>query len=165
MDDPLPFETMFSDELLRAVGLLFLGSAVAETALGTQAARCLCHPNSLTAQAYLSTAGMDLKIKLQTIEQCVRVCASRGEGKIEHITSSIRRQFEHRNAIAHNMGWPARPDEISLNPVKLTRKGVVPGKVFTAKQIMGFAQVMHSRVRQLTEELTELGITKPPERL
>jgi len=161
MSELIPLRELYSQDLIEAVGLLFLAASSTEAALSLHAARCISHPNPPSLQTHLSTVGMEAKLKLQTIEYCIQLCARDAFPKIEKITRSIRRLYEHRNYVAHNFSIQ-RPNHIEVYVLKMARKGPVKNKLFTAAQLEGYANLFHARVRQLDECLNELGIAHFP---
>lgn len=161
MCNPISLENHYSDNLQKAVGLLFITASNTEAVLGMQVARCLCHPHTLTPQSALSCAGIELKTKLRQIEIATQVAFPNEVSAIKKITSSIRRMFDHRNAIAHNANEGPN-DTLNVTPLKLGSKGIEKTKPLNAAQITNFARVMHARTRQLDDSLTSIGFVKLP---
>ena len=159
MCDPISLEDHYSDDLQRAVGLLFIVASNVEAALGMQVARCIAHPNKPAAQSLLSCAGIELKTKLRQIEMATQLLFPERLPEVRKIISSIRRQFDHRNNIAHNSNV-GPGDAITITPLKLGNKGLEKSKTFRPNQITNFARVMHARTRQLDETLTSIGFSK-----
>ena len=154
-----PLRDIYSNEIIEAVGLLFLAASTCESALSFQAARCMLHPNKLTNQSTFAASGMDLKVKLLVIENSVRVIAPDHADRIAKITASVRRLFQHRNNIAHNL---SAVDESKLKVYvhKITSKGPAKAKVYNARQIEDFANLMGARTRQVDDCLNEIGIVR-----
>lgn len=110
---------------------------------------------------HLSAVGMEMKLKLQTIGYCIQMHKQSEIPRLEKVTSSIRRLFEHRNYIAHNFAVPTAK-HVEIHVLKMTRKGPAKSKTFTAQQIEGFAHLIHARNRQLDDCLNEIGIARFP---
>lgn len=161
MSGSIPLETRYSDELMKAVGLLFITASNIEAALGLQVARCLCHPHTINQATATSCAGIELKTKLRQIEISTQILFPQHLDGVKKITSSIRRQFDHRNAIAHNCNFGSG-DDLRVIPLKMSNKGAVREKTFVANQITNIARMMHARTRQLDECLIAIGFAKLP---
>jgi hypothetical protein len=159
MCDPISLETHYSEAMQKAVGLLFITAANVESALGMLVGRCACHPHIVTPQALVAFAGMDLKLKLQTIENCMRLIAPQFRGETEKVSASIRRQFDHRNTIAHNSNFNVA-GATRVMPLKMLNKGMRRPSMFTDQQITKYARIMFHRTRQLDELLTRAGVVK-----
>lgn len=127
-----------------------------------QAARCIAHPNKPTVQTHFSTVGMEVKLKLQTIEYCVQMCKIAEFKRVEKITSAIRRLLDHRNYVAHNFSTQ-RKGQVVIHVLKMSRRGPLANKTFTPRQIEEFANLIQCRTRQLDTLLHEIGIGKPTE--
>ena len=158
------FSENFSKDMLEAVGHLTLSCAISEATLGTHLARLAIHPSAGQNQSVLLSAGMDLKVKLQNIETCVQLLFPDRLADVKKITSSIRRQFDHRNVIFHNISVQ-QGNELAIIRLRMGKDNLIFAKFFTASQIDGFATVLHGRMQQIGKMLTDLGVAPlaPPE--
>ena len=157
MCDPIPAEKSFSEEVRAAVGLLFLTSAAVENQLGIHVARLMAHPNKVTGFAPFGTSGMDASVKLITIQRAIKMILPAYAIAAERICTSIRRQFETRNNIAHCLAGPT-PNGLSVAPLKLTSKGVVAVKGYPVSHILRSARVLHARANELGKLLKDAGV-------
>lgn len=159
MCDPISLETHYDDDLQKAVGFLFLSASNVEAALGMQVARCYCAPHMVTPQSALMCAGADLSLKLQQINICVLLLAPDEYEACCKLTASIRRQFDHRNALAHNSNW-GPGNRITITRLKVSGKKLTEPKIFNASQITNFGRIMYLRCFQLDALLTKAGLPK-----
>lgn len=158
----IPAETQYSDELLKAIGLLFVVSASTETALSFHLWRLAHHPTSSNPPAMIALQGMDTKVKLEKISLLSVLLLKRQSPEIIKICDKIRDKFQRRNEIAHYSNTPGRdPDHIKIGQIRMKRTGELESdKIYSAKQIKGFAAAMLHRSRQLDAALNDAGVRK-----
>lgn len=154
-----PIEQQITRELQQAIGLLFVTCGAVEVALGILLAKLAVYPAPLKSHTAYVTNGMDLKVKLMNIETCVSELFPENIAIIRKLTSSIRRQFDHRNAIAHNLSI-ARGDRLVVMVFKMTSKGPSVSKEFTSAQITSFSRILFDRSKSLEAKLTGIGLPK-----
>jgi hypothetical protein len=157
MCEPTPIETEYSEAMQKAVGLLFLTAGNVEAALAFTIARCVCYPHQATPAAVLAFAGMEIKLKLQTLENCIRLIAPENKTEMSKLAASIRRQFDHRNTIAHNVNHNPG-DGLMSRPFKMLSKGLRPSSTFSDTQITTFARIMTKRTKQINDLVTRSGV-------
>jgi hypothetical protein len=159
--DLLPIEEKFSQELIHAIGLLFVTASSAETAVALQVPRLISHPQKLDPATALALAGTPMRVSLQQIRTLARFrLAADAAANIATLCDKLRESYEHRNELAHFVAAPGqRPDEAVLRTLRLKADGsLTPAKPYTADQIREFAATLRARVRELDNLLTAAGL-------
>ncbi|WP_141396746.1 hypothetical protein [Rhizorhabdus dicambivorans] len=141
------FADRYDDRIKKAVGILFLTSGAVETSLSVLLARLASHPGEINSRLAFAFSGMDVRVKLSKLcDLCVGTNVDRSQ--ITHVTQSISKLFERRNAIAHNLCDPSGENIRILN-LKIVRNGLKADQIFTADRIEKIAALMLVRSRQL----------------
>lgn len=164
MPDSIPTEHIFDDNVLNAVGLLFLTAAQVETVLSFQLGRLIAHPETRDSATVIAIQGAGITVLLQQIKTLAKFRAPQQYDEIKKCCGRIRKAFEPRNHIAHYMSIePRQKDSIQLIPLKMKENGdFIDEKPYTAQQIKGFAHRLYNLMRELDSLLTNAGITPLP---
>lgn len=154
-------ESMYSDELFRAVGILFVTAAYSENTLTFQLARLISHPDDTRTNEMMALHGMETKVKLEKIVVAAHLHQPERTPDIRKACDKIRSSFQRRNEIAHLMDAGQKPDALHLKLLKFRSDGTLAkDKVYTAAQIRVFAATLLARMQKLDQLINDLGVKK-----
>ena len=160
MTDKLPIEKIYDRSIREAIGTLFLTSAIAETALTICLLRLLGHLHSQNPHIMLPLQGMQIRVKLQTINAAAAMIIPEDKGNIQMLCDKIEKAFKRRNLFAHGM-TKRKPTgaKIAIYQPKFTETGDFPQpEVLTPEQIRQYAREIYERTIALEECLNEADV-------
>jgi hypothetical protein len=164
MVDPENSTAGYNDELLKAVGLLFLVSATSEQILAIQFNRLICHPEPVKAETALALQGTEIKVRIQQIKTLARYAVPREDlPEILRTCDKIRDAFQMRNDLAHSLSaYHKDPDKITIVPFRTKNDGSLhPDKTYTIRQITEKAIRLAKLTHRLKFLLNQSGIVLP----
>ncbi len=171
LDLGIPPAWQYTEDIVRAVGLLFLTSSLVESGLSLVLWRLASHPQDFHGNMLLPLWGMETRVKLEKIKALSQSCI-----EPEHASQAIklcdklRRVFTRRNEIAHYLNSPVAGEvpsgRLSLSTLRLRNDGTMePVKTYAPAQIRCFALTMKTRLNELEGVLTDGGVRQLPERI
>lgn len=153
-------EDLYNENIMSAVGLLFLVSAATESSLGLELTLLSTAPNPSNAKLGLSFSGMALRTKLSKLYEMARFHDDIDLKSVETLCDKIDKIYDDRNRIAHNLSQ-ITAHGIKVTSIKLTRKSMsFPEKEYTPQEIRNLAKTL----RETTFKLSGLLKVAQPHR-
>jgi len=146
------------EDLLQAVGSLFLICANVEVTLAINLARLMDHPREAEGKTILLVSPMDAKVKLEQIKIASVLLQLPNAAEIARNCDKIRKLFQRRNDIAHNSNLQTAPGRLIVRPLRLEKGQLSRDKVFTTEQILQYGDLLVARTRCLGGQLNDAGL-------
>jgi len=155
--DKLPAEANYSDDILKAVGVLILTAALAEHSVTLQILKLLGHSEEDEAVVWIPLQGMGIRTKIRIVKVCAALGLQDHKQAIDKCCDALEGAFGKRHLFAHGMpSARAQNNRIAVYSGKFSVTGDYPQpESVTAEEIRGYAMKIHECMLNLDEALTE----------